>query len=83
MNIEALSDELQEQDAGNIKEILEELIEHADIDASLVSVGADTKGRIIVFFSGTQIGRINRFAVEGDDGQKTIMLATFQPESVS
>lgn len=81
LDIEALSDELQKQDAENVKEIIEELIK--DVDPSDVTVGVDIEGRINIFISGTQIGTINRFAIEGDDGQKTIMLATFQPESVS
>lgn len=79
LDIESLSYELQEQDAENIKEIIEELMK--DVDPSDVTVGVNTEGRINVFICGTQIGIIDRYAIESD-GQ-TIMKATFQPTSVS
>jgi len=79
IDIESLSDEDQEQDAENIKEILEGLIKH--VDPSDVSVGVDVEGRVNVFVCGTPIGTIHRFAIE-EDGE-TVMKATFQPESVS
>ncbi len=79
LDIESCSDELQERDAKNIKEVLEELIK--DVDPSNVTVGVDVEGLINVFICGTPIGTIRRYAVVKDG--ETIMKATFQPESVS
>jgi len=79
LDIETCSDELQEQDAKNIKEVLEEVLK--DVDPSNVSVGVDVEGRLNVFVCGTPIGTIHRHAIKKDG--KTIMKATFQPESVS
>lgn len=78
--IESLSDEKQEQDAENIKDILEKLIKN--VDPTNVTVNVDINGRISVLICGTLIGTIHRFAFEDNTGQM-IMKATFQPESVS
>jgi len=79
IDIETCSDDIQERDAENIKEILKELTK--DIDPSNVSVGVDVDGRLNVFICGTPIGTIHRYAVKKNG--ETIMKATFQPQSVS
>ena len=80
LDIESLSQEIQEQDADNVKDILEELIK--DVDPSDVTIDVDLTGRINVIIAGTPIGTIHRFAFESDDG-KMMTKATFQPVSVS
>ena len=79
IDIESLSDELQEQDNENLNEIIKELIK--DVDPSDVIVDVDPAGRVRVSICGTPIGTIHRFAftIEG----VMTMKATFQPESVS
>ena len=80
LDIESLSDELQEQDADNVKDILEELIK--DVDPNDVVIDVDLAGRINVIICGTPVGTINRYAFEKDDGQM-MTKATFQPVIMS
>ena len=80
VDIASLSDEKQEQDAKNIREILEGLLEH--VDPSNVAIGVDDGGHLNIFVSGTSIGMIRRYAGEDNNG-KTVMKAIFEPGTVS
>ena len=79
LDIATCSDEDQERDAENIKEVLEDVLK--DVDPSDVSVGVDVEGCLNVFVCGTPIGTIHRYAIKKNG--ETVMKATFHPECVS